>query len=111
MSYEIKFDGYVTEVKNFTWGVTAKVIHSVRALNAKGEWETASKEYVDCVFAVGTVIEENTRVTVTGKASKLGAYLSKDGTPKATLKISNATFTPIVGNVTPISTEPDLLPF
>ena len=109
MSYEVKFDGFVGEVKQFTWGVTAKVVHSVRTLNEKGEWETSSKEYIDCVFPVGTVIEENARVTVTGKVSKLGAYLSKDGTPKATMKVSNATFTPIVNNVVPIKT--DLLPF
>ena len=109
MSYEVKFDGYVAEVKNFTWGVAAKVIHSVRALNATGVWETSSKEYIDCVFAVGTVIQENSRVTVTGRATKLGSYLSKDGTPKATLKLTNATFTPIVANSS--TTEPDLLPF
>lgn len=94
MSYEIKFDGYLTEIKQFTWGVAAKVIHGVRTLNAQGVWETTTKEYIDVVLPVGTTVQPDQRVTVVGKVHQLGAYLSKDGTPKATLKVKATSITP-----------------
>lgn len=99
MSYEVKFDGYVAEVKQFTWGVALKVIHNVRTLNAIGLWETSSKEYVDVVLPVGTSIQPDTRVTVVGKVHQLGAYLSKNGEAKPSLKIKATSVTPVESSV------------
>lgn len=116
MSYEIKFDGYVAEVKQFTWGVACKVIHNVRTLNQQGQWETSSKEYVDVVLEVGTTIQPDQRVTVVGKVHQLGAYLSKDGQPKPALKVkaSSVTVIPSVSTQTvqaSLPVAPDDLPF
>jgi hypothetical protein len=116
MSYEIKFDGYVAEVKQFTWGVAMKVIHNVRTLNDAGQWETSSKEYVDVVLPVGTSVQPDTRVTVIGKVHQLGAYLSKTGEPKPTLKVKALSVTeiPTIGQQTvqaKLPVEPDDLPF
>jgi len=113
MSYEVKFDGYVAEVKQFTWGVALKVIHNVRTLNAVGQWETSSKEYVDVVLPVGTLVQPDTRVTVVGKVHQLGAYLSKTGEPKPSLKIKASSVTPIDGAVSFTETvaSVDDLPF
>lgn len=114
MSYEIKFDGYVAEVKQFSWGVAAKVIHNVRTLNQQGEWETSSKEYVDVILEAGTSLQPDQRVTVIGKVHQLGAYLSKTGEAKPTLKIKASSVTPIGSvSVAPAraTVVPDDLPF
>jgi hypothetical protein len=99
MSYEVKFDGYVAEVKQFTWGVALKVIHNVRSLNDAGQWETSVKEYVDVVLPVGTNVQPDQRVTVVGKVHQLGAYLTKSGEARPTLKIKASSVTPIENKV------------
>lgn len=90
MAIKVNFEGWLNEVKPTDWGAYATVAHDRRAKNdATGEWETVGKDYVDVSIPAEFLyrIEGANRVFVEGTVREVGAYLSKDGTAKAALKV------------------------
>lgn len=103
MAINIEFEGYVNEVKGFSWGWVAKVAHSQRAKNEQtGQWETVGKDYIDVTLPDGVNVNENTIVRVKGTL-KVGTYEKKDGTTGVALKVRAQEVTPVErgGNNTP----------
>jgi len=87
MAVNVVFEGFVNEVKPFSWGTVAKVSHSQRAKNdATGQWETVGKDYFDVTLPEGVTIPEGELVRVEGTL-KVGTYDKKDGTTGVALKV------------------------
>lgn len=87
MAVNVIFEGFVNEVKPFSWGTVAKVSHSQRAKNdATGQWETVGKDYFDVTLPEGVSIPEGELVRVEGTL-KVGTYDKKDGTTGVALKV------------------------
>jgi len=87
MAVEVNFEGYVNEVKQFSWGNVAKMSHNQRAKNdSTGQWETVGKDYFDVTLPEGVSVEENSIVAVKGTL-KVGTYEKKDGTTGVSLKV------------------------
>jgi hypothetical protein len=87
MAINVVFEGFVNEVKPFSWGTVAKVSHSQRAKNdATGQGETVGKDYFDVTLPAGVTIPEGELVRVEGTL-KVGTYDKKDGTTGVALKV------------------------
>jgi len=87
MAVNVIFEGFVNEVKPFSWGTVAKVSHSQRAKNdATGQWETVGRDYFDVTLPEGVTIPEGELVRVEGTL-KVGTYDKKDGTTGVALKV------------------------
>lgn len=87
MAITVEFEGYVNEVKAFSWGNVAKVSHSQRAKNdATGQWETVGKDYLDVTLPDGVTVADNSIVKVRGSL-KVSTYDKKDGTTGVALKV------------------------
>lgn len=87
MAVNVVFEGFVNEVKPFSWGTVAKVSHSQRAKNdATGQWETVGKDYFDVTLPEGVTIPEGDLVRVEGTL-KVSTYDKKDGTIGIALKV------------------------
>ena len=87
MAVNVIFEGYVNEVKAFSWGTVAKVSHSQRAKNDQtGQWETVGKDYFDVTLPEGVTLAEDQLVRVEGTL-KVGTYDKKDGTTGISLKV------------------------
>jgi hypothetical protein len=87
MAVNVIFEGFVNEVKPFSWGTVAKVSHSQRAKNdATGQWETVGKDYFDVTLPEGVTVPEGELVRVEGTL-KVGTYDKKDGTTGVALKV------------------------
>lgn len=94
MALNIEFEGYVNEVKDFSWGTVAKVSHSQRAKNDAGQWETVGKDYLDVTLPQGVVVSEGTVIKVKG-TFKVGTYAKKDGTTGVALKVRAQEVAPV----------------
>ncbi len=88
MALNIEFEGYVNEVKQFSWGTVVKMSHSQRAKNdATGEWETVGKDYLDVTLPEGVQAPaENSIAKVTG-TFKVGTYEKRDGSTGIAIKV------------------------
>lgn len=88
MALNIEFEGYINEVKTFSWGTVAKMSHSQRAKNdATGEWETVGKDYLDVTLPEGVQApEENSVARVVG-TFKTSTYEKRDGTTGIAIKV------------------------
>ena len=87
MAVNVIFEGFVNEVKPFSWGTVAKVSHSQRAKNdATGQWETVGRDYFDVTLPEGVTVPEGELVRVEGTL-KVGTYDKKDGTTGVALKV------------------------
>lgn len=130
MAIEIKFTGYVKEVRSGVgsngkpWAL-AKVVHNQVKRNADDTaWETVGRDYLDVFLPASVVPAEDDRVEVVGKL-KTSTFDKKDGTKGISLSV-NAESVTIVGanknkptqsaaNVpdswTPVADDDDELPF
>lgn len=96
MAIEIKFTGYVKEVKSGvsatsgkTWTL-AKVVHNQVKRNADDSgWENAGKDYFDIFLPDGVMVKEDDRVEVVGRL-KTNIYDKADGSKGVGLSV-NAT--------------------
>jgi len=90
MALRIEFEGWVNEVKDFSWGSVLKMSHNQRAKNDAGEWETVGKDYIDVKVSHdrALVIPDAKIVRVFG-TFKLETYTKRDGT-QATAIVVNA---------------------
>jgi single-stranded DNA-binding protein len=95
MALNVTFEGYVNEVKTFSWGYVAKISHSQRAKNKiTGQWETVGKDYFDVTIPEGVTVPEGELVKVEGTL-KIGSYEKKDGTTGTSLKVRAQTISKV----------------
>lgn len=88
MAATIKINGWLNEVKQFSWGTALRVASSNRAKNDAGEWETVSRDYYDVVLGDGVTIDVAEGPVVVEGSFKLGkTYAKKDGTTGVELKV------------------------
>ena len=105
MALNVHFEGYVNEVKQFSWGNVAKISHSQRAKNAEtGQWETVGKDYFDVTLPDGVMVEEGSIYAVEGTL-KVGTYDKKDGTQGVSLKVRAQTINKVERNSAPKTTQ------
>lgn len=98
MAIEIKFTGFINEIRTLDFGYVVKCSHAHRYKNEDGDWSTASYTNIDLIIRKEKANEytdllsagEGSRITVTGYG-KPNAYLKKDGDPAASLNIDHPT--------------------
>lgn len=98
MAIEIKFTGFINEVKSLDFGYVVKCSHAHRYKNEDGDWSTASYTNIDLIISKDKANDftdllaapEGSKVSVTGYG-KPTAYLKKDGDPAASLVINHPT--------------------
>lgn len=130
MAIEIRFTGYVKEVKSGVgsngkpWAL-AKVVHNQVKRNADDTaWETVGRDYFDVFLPANNRPAEDDRIEVVGKL-KTSTFDKKDGSKGISLSV-NADSVVVVGAAkgkptqsavivpdswTPVSEDDDELPF
>lgn len=95
MALKISFEGYVNEVKPFTWGTVLKMSHSQRAKNQQtGEWETVGKDYLDVTVEDASNIHEGDVLAVTG-TFKVETFQKRDGSTGVGIKVRASEVSPV----------------
>lgn len=79
MAIEVKFRGYVNNVRTFDWGTSYDVSHNQVKKTPEGKWETVGRDYFQVVGEPG--FQENDQVEITGTL-KTKLYDKKDGSGK-----------------------------
>lgn len=98
MAIEIKFTGFINEVKTLDFGYVVRCSHAHRYKNEDGDWSTASYTNIDLIIRKDKAGEytdllaadEGSRVTVTGFGKPAG-YLKQNGEVGTKLTIDNPT--------------------
>jgi hypothetical protein len=98
MAIEIKFTGFINEVKSLDFGYVVKCSHAHRYKNEDGDWSTASYTNIDLIvrkdkaseYTDLLAAENGSKITASGYG-KPSAYLKKDGDPAASLTIDHPT--------------------
>lgn len=98
MAIEIKFTGFINEVKELDWGYVVRCSHAHRYKQEDGDWATASYTNIDLVirkdkageFTDLLTADEGSRVTVTGFGKPIG-YLKQNGDVGTKLSIDHPT--------------------
>lgn len=89
MALKIEFEGWVNEVKDFSWGRAISMTHQQRAQNrTTGEWETVGKDYLDVSVSHDSeiVIPDGKLLRVFGNL-KVETYVKRDGSTAVALKV------------------------
>lgn len=86
MAIEVKFTGFVNEVKKFEWGTVLKVSHNQVKKNPAGQWETVARDYLDVIVSNDVQFVENDRIDVVGKL-KTKFFDKKDGSKGVSLEV------------------------
>lgn len=86
MAIEVKFTGFVNEVKSFDWGTVLKVAHNQVKKTPDGKWETVAKDYLDVIVGNDARFIEGDRIDVVGKL-KTKLYDKKDGSKGIALEV------------------------
>ena len=105
MAITVEFEGWVNEVKPTEWGAYVTVAHQQRAKNeTTGEWETVGKDYLDVSVKRDLLpaIEGAKVVRVVGTL-KAGAFIKRDGTAGASLKVNAREISPVERGTAPTS--------
>lgn len=84
MAIDIKFRGFINEVKKFDWGTVYDIAHNQFRKNDQGEWETVGKDYFSVVGPEG--FAEGQQVTVVGKM-KTKRFDKRDGSKGISLEV------------------------
>lgn len=84
MAIEIKFEGYINEVKRFDWGIVYDIAHSQFKKGHQGDWEVAGKDYFSVIGPEG--FEKDQRVAVTGRM-KTKRFDKRDGSKGISLEV------------------------
>jgi hypothetical protein len=98
MAIEIKFTGFINEVKTLDFGYVVKCGHAHRYRSEDGDWVTASYSNIDLIISKDKAseytdllaAENGSKITASGYG-KPNAYLKKDGDPAASLTIDHPT--------------------
>lgn len=101
MAVEVKFRGYVNEVKTFDWGTSYSVSHNQVKKTPDGKWETIGRDYFSVVGPAG--FHENDQVEIVGTL-KTKLYDKKDGSKGVALQVRAQSMTRVEGRGT--STPP-----
>lgn len=96
MAIEIKFTGFLNEVRELDWGYVVRCSHAHRYKQEDGDWATASYTNIDLVIRKDKAGEytdllaadEGSRVTVMGYGKPVG-YLKQNGDVGTKLSIDN----------------------
>lgn len=112
MALEIEFEGYVNEVKDFTWGTVAKMSHNRRKKNEQtGDWETVGKDYLDVVLPKGETVKEGSLLKVGGTFT-VDTFEKRDGSTGVAIKVRAEYVQPVERNFRPSTvTKPEDMPF
>lgn len=90
MALKIEFEGYVNEVKPFSWGTALRMSHSQRAKNKDtGIWETVGKDKLDVILPEGfnaDLVKEGMLLNVLG-TFKVETFEKRDGTLDYAFKV------------------------
>jgi hypothetical protein len=86
MAIEIKFTGFVNEVKKFDWATVLKVAHNQVKKTPDGKWETVSRDYFDVIVPTDSNFIDGDRIDVVGKL-KTKLYDKKDGSKGIALEV------------------------
>lgn len=86
MAIEVKFTGFVNEVKVFDWGTVLKVAHNQVKKTPDGKWETVAKDYLDVIVGNDVRFADGDRIEVVGKL-KTKLYDKKDGSKGISLEV------------------------
>lgn len=87
MTIEVKFVGFVNEVKQMSWGTVYNMSHSQRQKNEQDEWETVGYDYFDVVPAGPALdFQKGDRVAVEGRL-KTRRFNGQDGNPRVALQV------------------------
>ena len=110
MALNIEFEGYINEVKQFSWGTVAKMSHSQRAKNdATGEWETVGKDYLDVTLPEGVAAPaENSVARLTG-TFKTSTYEKRDGSTGVAIKVRAHSIEPVERRRDPVDVVANVL--
>lgn len=84
MAIEIKFQGFINEVKQFDWGTVYDIAHNQVRKDAQGNWETVGKDYFSVVAEPG--YGKGDKVEVVGRM-KTKLYDKKDGSKGVSLQV------------------------
>lgn len=84
MAVEVKFRGYVNEVRTFDWGTSYNVSHNQVRKNDEGKWETVGRDYFQVVGPAG--FQENDQVEIVGTL-KTKLYDKRDGSKGIALQV------------------------
>ena len=103
MAIEVKFRGYVNEVKTFDWGTSYSVSHNQVKKTPDGRWETIGRDYFSVVGPAGFV--ENDQVEIVGTL-KTKLYDKKDGSKGVALQVRAQSMSRVEGRGAPTPPVP-----
>lgn len=110
MALNIEFEGYVNEVKQFSWGTVAKMSHSQRAKNdATGEWETVGKDYLDVTLPEGADAPEENSIARVAGTFKTSTFEKRDGSTGIAIKVRAHTIETVDRRRDPVDVARDIL--
>lgn len=89
MAFQVKFKGFVHDIREGKFGIEVVVKHATRKPDGKGGWELVRTDYVTCTaptheVSVGDFVE------VTGTISQT-VYTAKTGEAKLSLRVRTET--------------------
>lgn len=100
---EVKFKGYVNEVKTYDWGTVYNVSHNQVRKNHQGEWETVGRDYLSVTGPAG--FAENDQVEVVGSL-KTKTYDKRDGSKGVALQVRATSMTKVERGGKPVEAAP-----
>lgn len=96
MALNIEFEGYVNEIKTFSWGTVVKMSHNQRAKNdATGEWETVGKDYIDVTLPEGAGIPAEKSIARVKGTFKLATFQKRDGSTGIAINVRATEMHPV----------------
>lgn len=87
---EVKFRGFINEVKEFEWGTVYDMAHAQMRKNDQGQWETVGKDYLSVIGERG--FSKDQQVVVEGKL-KTKVFEKRDGSKGLSLEVRASTMT------------------
>ena len=107
MAIDIKFEGFVNEIRQFDWGTVYDVAHNQMMKDEQGEWKVDGKDYFSVTGPAG--FEEGDKVAVVGRM-KTKRYDKKDGSKGISLNVRATEMTKVErrGGAAPQNTQQTL---
>ena len=110
MALNIEFEGYVNEVKQFSWGTVAKMSHSQRAKNeATGEWETVGYDYLDVTLPEGADAPGENSIARVAGTFKIVTFEKRDGSTGVALNVRAQSIETVERNRNPVDAVAKIL--
>lgn len=84
MAVDIKFEGFINEIRSFEWGTVYNIAHNQMLKDEQGEWKVDGKDYFSVTGPAG--FDEGDKVAVVGRL-KTKTYEKKDGSKGVALNV------------------------